>query len=210
MRSLEKSTTPMKQIVFATHNLNKLTEIQPLIPGGLEVVSLDQIGCVEAIAETANTLEGNAQIKADYIWKYFRQDCFADDTGLEVEALEGAPGVYSARFAGPEALADANMAKLLKLLQGKASRKARFRTVIALILGGHSYQFEGVVEGKILEEPRGEGGFGYDPVFQPDGSELSFAEMTLEEKNKMSHRARAIAKLCTFLENIIGDESRSD
>jgi len=210
LRSLEKSTTPMKQIVFATHNLNKLTEIQPLIPGGLEVVSLDQIGCVEAIAETAKTLEGNAQIKADYIWKYFRQDCFADDTGLEVEALEGAPGVYSARFAGPEALADANMAKLLKLLQGKASRKARFRTVIALILGGHSYQFEGVVEGKILEEPRGEGGFGYDPVFQPDGSELSFAEMTLEEKNKMSHRARAIAKLCTFLENIIGDESRSD
>jgi XTP/dITP diphosphohydrolase len=200
----------MKQIVFATHNLNKIKEIQPLIPGGLEVVSLDQIGCVEAIAETANTLEGNAQIKAEYIWKYFRQDCFADDTGLEVEALEGAPGVYSARFAGPEALADANMAKLLKLLQGKASRKARFRTVIALILGGHSYQFEGVVEGKILEEPRGEGGFGYDPVFQPDGSELSFAEMTLEEKNKMSHRARAIAKLCTFLENIIGDESRSD
>jgi XTP/dITP diphosphohydrolase len=200
----------MKQIVFATHNLNKIKEIQPLIPGGLEVVSLDQIGCVEAIAETANTLEGNAQIKAEYIWKYFRQDCFADDTGLEVEVLEGAPGVYSARFAGPEALADANMAKLLKLLQGKASRKARFRTVIALILGGHSYQFEGVVEGKILEEPRGEGGFGYDPVFQPDGSELSFAEMTLEEKNKMSHRARAIAKLCTFLENIIGDESRSD
>ena len=192
----------MKQIVFATHNLNKLAEIQLLIPGGLEVVSLDQIGCVEAIAETATTLEGNAQIKADYIWKYFRQDCFADDTGLEVEALDGAPGVYSARFAGPEGQADANMSKLLRLMEGKDSRKARFRTVIALILGGNSYLFEGVVHGEILEEPRGDGGFGYDPIFQPDGSELSFAEMTLEEKNKMSHRARAIEKLCAFLENI--------
>ncbi len=192
----------MKQIVFATHNLNKLAEIQLLIPGGLEVVSLDQIGCVEAIAETATTLEGNAQIKADYIWKYFRQDCFADDTGLEVEALDGAPGVYSARFAGPEGRADANMSKLLRLMEGKDSRKAKFRTVIALILEGNSYLFEGVVHGKILEEPRGDGGFGYDPIFQPDGSELSFAEMTLEEKNKMSHRARAIEKLCAFLENI--------
>jgi XTP/dITP diphosphohydrolase len=205
LRSLEKFTKPMKQIVFATHNPNKLAEIQPLIPRGLEVISLDQIGCVEAIAETATTLEGNAQIKADYIWKYFRQDCFADDTGLEVEALEGAPGVYSARFAGSGGGADANMAKLLKLMQGKASRKARFRTVIALVLGGDSYQFEGVVEGKILEQPRGKGGFGYDPIFQPDGSELSFAEMSLGEKNKMSHRARAIAKLCAFLENIIVD-----
>ena len=192
----------MKQIVFATHNLNKLAEIQPLIPRGLEVVSLDQIGCVEAIAETATTLEGNAQIKADYIWKYFRQDCFADDTGLEVEALDGAPGVYSARFAGPEGRADANMSKLLRLMEGKDSRKAKFRTVIALILEGNSYLFEGVVHGKILEEPRGDGGFGYDPIFQPDDSELSFAEMTLEEKNKMSHRARAIEKLCAFLENI--------
>ena len=192
----------MKQIVFATHNLNKLAEIQLLIPGGLEVVSLDQIGCVETIAETATTLEGNAQIKADYIWKYFRQDCFADDTGLEVKALDGAPGVYSARFAGPEGRADANMSKLLRLMEGKDSRKAKFRTVIALILEGNSYLFEGVVHGKILEEPRGDGGFGYDPIFQPDGSELSFAEMTLEEKNKMSHRARAIEKLCAFLENI--------
>ncbi|MGB5190724.1 RdgB/HAM1 family non-canonical purine NTP pyrophosphatase [Robiginitalea sp.] len=192
----------MKQIVFATHNLNKLAEIQPLIPGGLEVISLDQIGCVEAIAETATTLEGNAQIKASYIWKYFRCDCFADDTGLEVQALQGAPGVYSARFAGPEGLAEANMAKLLTLMKGETSRRAQFRTVIALILGGNSYLFEGVVAGKILEEPRGDHGFGYDPVFQPDGSELSFAQMTLEEKNKMSHRARAIAKLCAFLENI--------
>ena len=192
----------MKQIVFATHNLNKLAEIQPLIPGGLQVISLDQIGCVEAIAETATTLEGNAQLKASYIWKYFRCDCFADDTGLEVQALQGAPGVYSARFAGPEGLAEANMAKLLTLMKGETSRRAQFRTVIALILGGNSYLFEGVVAGKILEEPRGDHGFGYDPVFQPDGSELSFAQMTLEEKNKMSHRARAIAKLCAFLENI--------
>lgn len=192
----------MKQIVFATHNLNKLAEIQPLIPGGLQVISLDQIGCVEAIAETATTLEGNAQLKASYIWKYFRCDCFADDTGLEVQALQGAPGVYSARFAGPEGLAEANMAKLLTLMKGETSRRAQFRTVIALILSGNSYLFEGVVAGKILEEPIGDHGFGYDPVFQPDGSELSFAQMTLEEKNKMSHRARAIAKLCAFLENI--------
>lgn len=200
----------MKQIVFATHNLNKLGEIQPLMPGGLKVVSLDQIGCVEAIAETATTLEGNAQIKADYIWKFFRYDCFADDTGLEVEALGGAPGVYSARFAGPEGRADANMAKLLRAMQGETSRKARFRTVIALILGGNSYLFEGIVQGEILKEPRGDGGFGYDPVFKPDGSELSFAEMTLEEKNKISHRARAIEKLCAFLENISVDESGTD
>lgn len=200
----------MKQIVFATHNLHKLAEIQPLMPAGLEVISLDQIGCVEAIAETATTLEGNAQIKADYIWKFFRYDCFADDTGLEVDALDGAPGVYSARFAGPECRAEANMAKLLTLMKGETSRKARFRTVIALILGGNSYNFEGIVEGEILQNPRGEEGFGYDPIFQPDGSELTFAEMTLEEKNKISHRGRAIQKLCAFLENIRADSSRSD
>jgi XTP/dITP diphosphohydrolase len=200
----------MKQIVFATHNLNKLSEIQPLMPKGLEVISLDQIGCVEDIAETASTLEGNAQIKAEYIWKYFRCDCFSDDTGLEVEALQGAPGVYSARFAGPEGRADANMAKLLSLMEGAPSRKARFRTVIALILGGKKYSFEGVVNGKILEGPRGQGGFGYDPIFQPEESTLSFAQMSLVEKNKISHRARAIHKLCVFLENISNDESRSN
>jgi XTP/dITP diphosphohydrolase len=180
------------------------------MPEGLEVISLDQIGCVEDIPETASTLEGNAQIKAEYIWKYFRCDCFSDDTGLEVEALQGAPGVYSARFAGPEGRADANMAKLLGLMEGAESRKARFRTVIALILGGKKYRFEGVVNGKILESPRGLGGFGYDPIFQPEESTLSFAEMPLEEKNKMSHRARAIQKLCAFLENISADESRSN
>lgn len=200
----------MKQIVFATHNLHKLAEIQPLMPAGLEVISLDQIGCVEAIAETATTLEGNAQIKADYIWKFFRYDCFADDTGLEVDALDGAPGVYSARFAGPECRAEANMAKLLTLMKGETSRTARFRTVIALILGGNLYNFEGIVEGEILQNPRGEEGFGYDPIFQPDGYELTFAEMTLEEKNKISHRGRAIQKLCAFLENISADSSRSD
>ena len=205
MHSVRKFEKPMKEIVFATHNLNKLSEIQALVPKGLEVISLDQIGCVEDIAETADTLEGNAQIKAEYIWKYFRCDCFSDDTGLEVEALQGAPGVYSARFAGPEEGAEANMMKLLSMLDGVKSRKARFRTVIALILGGKNYYFEGVVNGKILEGPRGQGGFGYDPIFQPDGSTLSFAEMPLDEKNKMSHRARAIDKLCAFLENINTD-----
>ncbi len=191
----------MKQIVFATHNLNKVSEIRPLLPESLDLLSLDQIGCVEDIAETADTLEGNARIKADYIWKYFRHDCFADDTGLEVEALKGAPGVYSARFAGPQAGAEANMDKLLELMKDSSSRRARFRTVIALCLNGEFHFFEGVVEGKILSAPRGTDGFGYDPVFQPDGSDLSFAEMPLEEKNKISHRARAIRKLCAFLEN---------
>jgi XTP/dITP diphosphohydrolase len=192
----------MKRIVFATHNPNKVSEIRPLLPKTVQVVSLDEIGCVEAIEETAGTLEGNALIKAEYIWTYFRQDCFADDTGLEVEALQGAPGVYSARFAGPDAGAEANMEKLLDLMRGASTRKARFRTVIALILKGRPYYFEGIVEGRILHEPKGAGGFGYDPVFQPDGSSLSFAQMPLEEKNKISHRGRAVQKLCAFLENI--------
>jgi XTP/dITP diphosphohydrolase len=191
----------MKSIVFATHNLNKLAEIRPLLPRELDVLSLDQIGCVEDIAETAETLEGNARLKAEYIWTYFRQDCFADDTGLEVEALDGAPGVYSARFAGPDATSQANMEKLLGLLGTSTARKARFRTVIALCLQGEFFFFEGVVNGKILPGPKGKDGFGYDPIFQPEGSALSFAEMPMEEKNRISHRARAIAKLCAFLEN---------
>lgn len=192
----------MKQIVFATHNPNKLSEIRPLLPPPIQLVSLDEIGCVEAIEETADTLEGNALIKAEYIWKYFRYDCFADDTGLEVEALQGAPGVYSARFAGPGAGAQANMEKLLDLMKGTPTRKARFRTVIALMLKGQPYFFEGIVEGHILQEPKGVGGFGYDPVFQPEGSTRSFAQMSLEEKNVISHRGRAVQKLCAFLENI--------
>lgn len=200
----------MKQIVFATHNLNKLAEIQPLMPAGLQVISLDQIGCVEAIAETATTLEGNAKIKAEYIWKFFRYDCFADDTGLEVNALKGAPGVYSARFAGPDGLAEANLTTLLTPMKGETDRRARFRTVIALILGGKSYLFEGIIKGVILKNPRGDGGFGYDPIFQPNGSDLSFAEMTLGQKNTVSHRARAFQKLCAFLENLSPDSYRSD
>lgn len=200
----------MKQIVFATHNLNKLSEIKPLLPEGIDIISLDEIGCVEDIAETADTLEGNARIKAEYIWRYFRYNCFADDTGLEVESLMGAPGVYSARFAGEKAGAEANMEKLLKLMEDAPSRKARFRTVIALCLNGKYHSFEGIVNGKILKVRKGSGGFGYDPIFQPDESTLSFAEMPLEEKNKISHRARAIKKLCSFLENYQGDESRSN
>lgn len=191
----------MKQIVFATHNINKVSEIKSLLPEAIDLLSLDEIGCMEEIAETADTLEGNAKIKAEYIWTYFRQDCFADDTGLEVEALDGAPGVYSARFSGPEAGAEANMEKLLGLMKNSTDRKARFRTVIALCLKGEYYFFEGVVNGKIRTERKGTGGFGYDPIFQPDESELSFAEMSMEEKNKISHRGRAIKKLCAFLEN---------
>lgn len=191
----------MKQIVFATHNPNKISEIKPLLPKALRLISLDEIGCVEAIEETADTLEGNARIKAGYIWKYFHHNCLADDTGLEVEALEGAPGVYSARFAGPGAGAEANMEKLLTLMRDAPTRRARFRTVIALVLQGQYYFFEGVVNGEILKVPRGGGGFGYDPIFQPEGSSLSFAQMPLEEKNKISHRSRAIEKFCAFLEN---------
>ncbi len=167
----------MKEIVFATHNPNKLREIRQMLPPGLRVLSLDEIGCREAIAETADTLEGNARIKAAYVRDRYGYDCFADDTGLEVMVLGGAPGVHSARFAGPEANALKNTEKLLRLLEGAVDRRARFRTVIALALEGSMYYFEGEVEGEITRAPTGEGGFGYDPVFRPLGYDGSFAEM---------------------------------
>lgn len=189
----------MNDIVFATHNPNKLKEIRQMLPAGLQVLSLDDIGCREEIPETAATLEGNARIKASYVHEHFGYDCFADDTGLEVLALDGAPGVYSARFAGPGADSRANMQKLLQLMEGKTDRRARFRTVIALAREGVFHFFEGQVSGEILFHPSGSGGFGYDPVFRPGGYDISFAQMPLEEKNRISHRGRAFRNLSAFL-----------
>lgn len=190
----------MKKLVFATHNLHKLEEIRNILKNH-EVLGLPDIGCHEDIVEDADNLQGNAKIKADYVTNNFHLDCFADDTGLEVEALGGAPGVYSARYAGEGCSYHDNVVKLLKALDGVENRKARFRTVIALNINGEQYFFEGVVNGKILTEEHGDGGFGYDPIFQPDGYDLSFSEMKMEEKNEISHRGRATAKLVEFLNN---------
>lgn len=190
----------MKKLVFATHNLHKLEEIREILKNH-EVVGLPDIGCHEDIVEDADNLQGNAKIKADFVTNNFHLDCFADDTGLEVEALGGAPGVYSARYAGEGCSYHDNVVKLLDAMKGFENRKARFRTVIALNLNGEQHFFEGIVNGKILTEEHGEGGFGYDPIFQPDGYEESFAEMGIEVKNQISHRGRATAKLVEFLEN---------
>lgn len=190
----------MKKLVFATHNLNKLEEIRNILKN-FEVVGLRDIGCLEDIVEDADNIKGNAKIKADFVTNNFHLDCFADDTGLEVEALDGAPGVYSARYAGEGCSYHDNVVKLLKAMDGIENRKARFRTVIALNHNGEQYFFEGIVNGKILTEEHGEGGFGYDPIFQPDGFDESFAEMEMEIKNRISHRGRATAKLVEFLNN---------
>jgi XTP/dITP diphosphohydrolase len=194
----------MKDIVFATHNLNKLTEIRQMLPPDLQVLSLDSIGCREEIPETADTLEGNARLKAAYVSEHYGYNCFADDTGLEVSALDGAPGVYSARFAGPGANSQANIEKLLRLMDGKTDRRARFRTVIALALDGAFHFFEGEVAGEILTRPAGTGGFGYDPVFRPTGYQISFAQMPLPEKNRISHRGRAFRSLNAFIGKNLG------
>ena len=165
----------MRKIVFATNNRHKLEEIRPLLDKAIDLVLLADIGCTEDIAETADTLEGNALLKARYVFEKYGYDCFADDTGLEVEALDGRPGVFSARYAGDGHDFEANMTKVLEELQGVENRSARFRTVVALILGGKEYQFEGIVRGQIIQARRGNEGFGYDPVFLPDGSNLTFA-----------------------------------
>ena len=187
------------ELIFATNNLHKLTEIQSLIGDNFILKSLQQIGCTEDIPETAPTLEGNALLKAQYIYDRFGKNCFADDTGLEIEALDGRPGVFSARYATDGHDFEANIDKVLEELAELENRKARFRTVIALILDGTVYYFEGIVNGEIIAERKGIKGFGYDPVFLPDGYELTFAEMPLDEKNKISHRARAVNKLVDFL-----------
>jgi len=214
------------KIVFATNNDHKLSEIRSILGSRFEVVSLKDIGCMVDIPETGITLEENALQKAQYVYDHYHIDVFADDTGLEVEALGGAPGVYSARYAsissdssnprnpsdprnprnprnpsGPSHDSEANMSKLLFELEGKADRRARFRTVIALILDGHVTTFEGIVNGEIIRERRGGEGFGYDPIFQPEGYDKTFAELGLDIKNHISHRARAVAKLCDYLNN---------
>ena len=190
------------KLIFATNNEHKITEIKGMLDDRFQLLKLSDIGCFEDIPETSNTLEGNASQKARYIYDRFGIDCFADDTGLEVEALGMEPGVYSARYAGPQRSAANNMQKLLSTLDKINNRKARFRTVISLIIRGREIQFEGIVEGKILTVPRGTQGFGYDPIFQPDGYDLSFAEMELDDKNKISHRGRAIEKLINHLNTI--------
>lgn len=187
------------EIVFASNNLHKIREINNVLGDSFKLLSLSDIKMEEDIPEDEPTLEGNALQKARFIHKATGMNVFADDTGLETEALNGEPGVHSARFAGENKNSEANIDKLLSLIGNNTNRKARFRTVIALILEGKEYLFEGIVTGKIISERRGRMGFGYDPVFMPDGSKLTFAEMELDEKNLISHRARAFAKLKSFL-----------
>ena len=191
-----------KKFVFATNNAHKLEEVTAILGDKIELLSMKDIHCHADIPETADTLEGNALLKARYIFENYNMDCFADDTGLEVEALDGAPGAYSARYAGGEGHdAQANMLKLLHELEGKENRKAQFRTAISLILDGKEYLFEGVIKGEIIREKRGDSGFGYDPVFKPEGYERTFAELGNDVKNKISHRALAVQKLCEFLQS---------
>jgi XTP/dITP diphosphohydrolase len=190
-------------LVFATANKNKVNEIQQLIPSDIQLLSLKDINCLEEIPETQSTIEGNASQKAFYVYTNYHFNCFADDTGLEVEALDGKPGVLSARYAGESKKADDNMNKLLKELEGVSNRNARFKTVISLLVDGKEIQFEGIVNGTIIDEKRGEMGFGYDPIFVPIGYDTTFAEMDLSEKNKISHRALAVLKLVEYLSESI-------
>lgn len=189
-------------LVFATQNENKANEIAKMLPAHIKIQTLKDIGCLEDIPETAKTLEGNASLKSQYVIENYQVNCFADDTGLEVEALDGAPGVYSARYAGSGKNADDNMDLLLKNLAELKNRKAQFRTVISLRLNGAEHQFEGVAKGVITIEKSGTEGFGYDPIFKPEGHDRTFSEMSLEEKNKISHRAKAIEQLVSFLNNL--------
>ncbi|MBW7848743.1 MAG: non-canonical purine NTP diphosphatase [Bacteroidales bacterium] len=191
-----------KAIVFATNNKHKLAEINAIAGSQFHVISLEEAGFTGEIPETAPTIEGNALMKARYIFERVGTDCFADDTGLEVESLNGAPGVYSARYAGEHATYQDNVLKLLDALHGQTHRTARFRTVIVLIFDTKEFLFEGIVEGKIIEQPLGQGGFGYDPVFVPDGYEKTFAELAPEEKNSISHRGKAMQKLLDFLKSV--------
>lgn len=192
----------LPEIVFATNNPHKLEEARAILDGSLRVLSLEDINCHDDIPETADTLEGNALIKVRWVKEKYGYDCFADDTGLMVEALDGAPGVYSARYAGDHCSPADNIALLLKNLYGKQNRDAKFSTVVALIFEGKEYLFEGEVKGRIAKTCSGKAGFGYDPVFVPQGSSLSFAEMAAEEKNRISHRGRAMAKLAGFFSSL--------
>ncbi len=192
----------MNKIVFATNNIHKLAEIRDILGDKVEVLSLDDIGFNEEIPETADTLEGNAFQKAEMIHQRTGLDCFADDTGLMVEALDGRPGVYSARYAGEHCSPADNVAKMLREMDGVDNRRARFETVIALIKDGERHSFSGKIEGEILRSPQGEGGFGYDPIFKPLESPVSFASMSEEAKNAISHRGRAVAALTDYLKSI--------
>lgn len=189
-------------LVFATHNHHKIKEVQTLVPEKINLLSLGDIHCNEEIPETAVTLEGNAKLKARHVFENYDYNCFADDTGLEVYALDGKPGVYSSRYAGNHANDADNINKLLNAIKNSADRTARFRTVICLIIAGKEYVFEGICEGEIIEKKRGTNGFGYDPVFRPKGYDKTFAELSLNEKNKVSHRAKAIRKLIGFLNDV--------
>ena len=188
-----------KKFVFATNNAHKLEEVTAILGNKIELLSMKDINCHADIPETADTLEGNALLKARYIFENYQLDCFADDTGLEVEALNGAPGVYSARYAGDAHNSEANMRKLLQDMEGIENRKAQFRTVFALIINGKEHLFEGIVKGEITKHRCGSSGFGYDPVFIPEGYTQTYAEMGNTLKNKISHRALATNKLCNFL-----------
>lgn len=193
---------PMIELVFATNNQHKLNEIRNLSGDNIRVLSLSDIGSINDIPETASTLEGNASLKSWFIYNKYGMNCFADDTGLEVDSLNGKPGVYSARYAGPDQNPEKNIIKLLDELKTHTNRKARFRTVISLIIEGKEYFFQGIVNGTILNEREGTKGFGYDPVFRPDGYKLSFAQMNLHEKNQISHRGKAVQELFNFLKKL--------
>lgn len=190
------------KIIFASNNKNKVQEIQNQVPKSIQIVTLDEIGCTEDIAETGTTLEENAIIKANYITEKYGLPCFADDTGLEIDALNGEPGVYSARYSGEDKNADKNMDLVLQKLGTSNNRKAQFKTVIALNINNEQHLFTGIVEGDIRNKKTGTNGFGYDPIFEPENLGKTFAEMTIDEKNKLSHRGRAVEKLIKFLSNI--------
>ncbi len=187
------------KLIFATHNKHKAQEIQSLVPSEIQILTLDDIQCFDEIPETSPTLEGNANQKMQFIIDHYNVNCFADDTGLEIEALNGEPGVYSARYAGEMKDPNLNMNLVLSKMNGIKNRSARFRTVIALYLNGEKYQFEGIVNGKITESKSGKEGFGYDPIFEPENCGKTFSDMNLQEKNQLSHRARAFAKMIDFL-----------
>ena len=191
--------SPATNLVFATQNRNKMKEIQILLPENINLLCLKDIGFTDEIPETSDSIDGNAIQKAEYVKTNLGYDCFADDTGLEVEELDGEPGIYSARYAGKEKNDQANVEKLLRKMKSKKNRKARFKTVIALNMNEHEILFTGICSGTITTSPRGTNGFGYDPIFQPDGFEKTFAEMTLEEKSKLSHRSKAMRELIDYL-----------
>lgn len=191
----------MLQLVFASNNKNKIKEIQQLVPSDIQILSLEDIGCDVDIPETADTIEGNAILKANYVTEHYGYNCFADDSGLEIDALNGEPGVYSARYAGSQRNDNDNMNKVLEKLQNETSRKANFKTVIALNMNGKQHLFTGIIKGEIIHEKRGTNGFGYDPIFVADGYQKTFAELSMEDKSTISHRGKAVKQLISFLKN---------